>query len=41
MQILVDGKDTDGIEGRQHVVEHRALLIVLGRETVAEECLCE
>ncbi len=45
VQILVDSKETDGIESRQHIVEYDAFLFVLGRETVIEqrlnECLFE
>ena len=41
VQIFVDGKDTNGIEGGQYVVEHSALLLVLHREAVVEERLDE
>ena len=41
VQIFVDGKDTNGIEGGQYVVKHGALLLVLHREAVVEERLDE
>ena len=41
VQIFVDGKDADGIEGGQYVVKRRALLLVLHREAVVEERLDE
>ena len=41
VQILIDCKDADGVEGWQHIVEYDASLLVLGREAVIQQCLNE
>ena len=41
VQILIDGKEADGVQGWKHIVEYDAFLLVLGGETVKEQRLNE
>ena len=41
VQILIDGKEADGVQGWKHIVEYDTFLLVLGGETVKEQRLNE